>query len=106
MALGPVVFAQSNRAKRISISVRPFSPIRLAFPRRISIKKAKKFLHENLDWAGKSLKKAREAEERHKTALKSRIGGQTWLYIQPSLHQEPEDEMGQLLGPEQYQLEY
>jgi len=72
MALGPVVFAQSNRAKRISISVRPFRPIRVAFPRRISIKKAKKFLHANLDWAGKSLKKAREAEERHKTALKSR----------------------------------
>ncbi len=67
--LGPVVFAQSKRAKRISISIRPFGPVRVAFPPRISLNTAQMYLHENLAWARKNLDYVRKIEQEHESTL-------------------------------------
>lgn len=64
--LDTVVFSQTKRAKRISISVAPFRPVRVAFPRRVSFKKAHKYLLENMGWAAKTLNDARRIEEEHR----------------------------------------
>ena len=69
--LGDVVFSQSQRARRISISIRPFKPIRVAFPLRTSFKKARKCLLDNMAWAKKSLAHIRKVEREHKAAAGS-----------------------------------
>jgi len=71
-SLGPVVFSQSKRAKRMSILIRPFKPVRVAFPQRTSLRKAKKYLHKNLSWAEKSLDYVRKIEKEHKTTLNNK----------------------------------
>jgi predicted metal-dependent hydrolase len=71
-SLGPVVFSQSKRAKRISILIRPFKPVRIAFPQRISIRKAKKYLNKNLSWAKENLEYVRKIEKEHKTTLNNK----------------------------------
>ena len=43
--IGPVLFERSNRAKHINISVNAPAKVRVAVPRGISFKKAKKFTH-------------------------------------------------------------
>lgn len=65
--LETVVFSQTKRAKRISISIAPFKPVRVAFPLRVSFKKAHKYLIENIDWAKKNLAYVRKAEQEHRT---------------------------------------
>jgi len=65
--LETVVFSQTKRAKRISISIAPFKPVRVAFPRRVSFKKAHKYLIENIDWAKKNLDYVKKAEQEHRT---------------------------------------
>jgi hypothetical protein len=70
--LGPVVFSQSKRAKRISISIRPFKPVRVAFPHGIARKKAEEFLNRNLSWAGRSLDYVRRIEKEHETTLNNK----------------------------------
>jgi len=71
-SLGPVVFSQSKRAKRMSILIRPFKPVRVAFPQRTSLRKAKKYLHKNLSWAKKSLDYVRKIEKEHETTLNNK----------------------------------
>lgn len=71
-SLGPVVFSRSKRAKRMSILIRPFKPVRVAFPQRTSLRKAKKYLHKNLSWAEKSLDYVRKIEKEHKTTLNNK----------------------------------
>jgi len=67
--LGPVVFSRSKRAKRLSISIRAFKPVRVAFPQRTSLTKARKYLLKNLSWAKKSLDYVRKIEKEHETTL-------------------------------------
>ncbi len=68
-SLGSVVFAQSKRAKRVSITVKPFKPIRVAFPRRTSFKKAREYLLSKLDWTQKSLEYVKKVEQQHESTL-------------------------------------
>ena len=67
--LDTVVFSQTKRAKRISISVAPFKPVRVAFPRRVSFKKAHKYLLENIGWVQKTLNDVRKVEQEHRTTV-------------------------------------
>jgi len=53
----------------MSISIRPFKPVRVAFPQRIPLKKAKKYLLKNLTWAKKSLDYIRKIEKEHQTTV-------------------------------------
>jgi len=68
--LGPVTFAQSKRCKRISISVRAFRGIRVARPMRVSLKKAKVFLHKNIDWVRTNLQYIKKLEAEHKQTIR------------------------------------
>ncbi|MBN1806958.1 MAG: M48 family metallopeptidase [Sedimentisphaerales bacterium] len=70
--LGSVVFSQSKRAKRMSILIRPFKPVRVAFPQRASLGKAKKYLRKNLGWAKESLDYVRKIEKEHEATLNSK----------------------------------
>ncbi len=53
--LGPVLFQESERAKRLSITIKPDRSIRVAVPRRTSFKRARYFLLTKLPWAKKHL---------------------------------------------------
>ncbi len=64
---GGVLFARSKRAKRLSITVKPFKPIRVAVPRMVSIKKAKRYLILNLEWVKKSVARIKKIENEHRT---------------------------------------
>ena len=67
--LGPVVFSQSKRAKRLSISIKLFKPVRVAFPTKTSLRKARKYLLKNLVWARQSLDYVRKIEKEHETTI-------------------------------------
>jgi len=51
--IGTVLFERSKKAKRIIISVKSPSSIRVAVPKFISFRKAKSLLHQKLDWIKK-----------------------------------------------------
>ena len=68
-SLGPVVFAKSKRATRLSITVRPFGGIRVAVPCRVSFKKAEKYFQTNIAWAKKNLDYIRNVEQQHLTTI-------------------------------------
>ena len=82
---GPVLFERSRRAKRISITVRPFTGVRVAVPNRVSFRKAKAFAKSKADWIKKHLSEIKKLErespiniappdkERAKAALTGRI---------------------------------
>jgi predicted metal-dependent hydrolase len=53
--LGPVLFQRSRKAKRISISIKPFSGLRVALPHGTSLKQAEKFVHAKLHWIDRHL---------------------------------------------------
>ncbi|MBN1816310.1 MAG: M48 family metallopeptidase [Sedimentisphaerales bacterium] len=63
--VGAVIFAPSRRAKRLSISIRPFRPVRVAFPPRISFRKATEYLQKHIVWVQKNLAYARQVEAEH-----------------------------------------
>ncbi len=58
-----VVFVKSPRARRLSITIKPFKPVRVTFPFRISLKKAREFLEAKLEWVKKTVNKMNEIEQ-------------------------------------------
>ena len=58
----PVVFVKSARARRLVVSIKPFKPIRVSFPARVSQKKAQEFLQSNMEWVKKAIAKIKEIE--------------------------------------------
>jgi hypothetical protein len=51
--IGAVLFEKSKRAKRVIISIKSSTNIRVAVPRFITIRKAESFVHNKLDWIKK-----------------------------------------------------
>jgi len=62
--VGLVLFERSKRAKRISISVKPFQGVRIAVPRRSSFRKAKEFALTKTAWINKHLDKTKQYERK------------------------------------------
>jgi predicted metal-dependent hydrolase len=60
---GDVIFATSKRARRITISVRAFQPVRVSYPTRVSMKRAREYFEDNIGWVVKSRLKAHRREE-------------------------------------------
>ena len=56
----------------MSISIRPFKPVRVAFPQRTSLKKARQYLLKNLGWAKKNLDYVRKIEKEHEATLNNK----------------------------------
>ena len=64
--IGEILFERSTRAKRVTISVRPFKGIRVAVPHRISFEEAMKFVDSKRGWVKTNLEKMRQMEKDHK----------------------------------------
>ena len=63
--IGRVLFEPSRRAKRLILSVKPFSDIRVAVPPKTSFKAAKEFVTSKIPWVQKHLDKMRRLEDDH-----------------------------------------
>lgn len=82
---GPVLFERSRRAKRLSLSVRPFTGVRVAVPYRVSFSQAETFARDKAGWIKKHLSEIHQFEreyppdavpidkERAKAALTDRL---------------------------------
>jgi len=55
--VGDVLLERSNRAKHMSLSIRPFRGARVAVPRSVSFAAAEKFAHSKTSWIKKHLDK-------------------------------------------------
>ena len=60
--LGAVTIRKSIRARKISISVRPFEGIRVTIPVYVSFGRAEKFIEEKENWLRRTLERMRDAE--------------------------------------------
>ena len=58
-----VVFVKSHRARRLSITVKPFKPVRVTFPARVLLKKAQEFLESKLEWVKKAVNSIKKIEQ-------------------------------------------
>jgi len=66
-SVGRILFERSNRAKHISISVKPFKGARVAVPYGVSFDKAKQFAQSKSNWIKKHLDKMEQVEKEHET---------------------------------------
>ena len=66
--LPPITFIKSPRAKRLSINIEPFKPVRVTIPKRTSYKTAKKFLKSNLEWVKKTIANTKKFEQEQEIA--------------------------------------
>lgn len=64
-----VAFSQSRRARRLSITVRPFKGIRVAYPTTQTIQQAQNYLYKNLDWARKHIASMKVVEQEHQSTI-------------------------------------
>jgi len=62
--VGDVTVKSSNRARRLSIVLKPFEGIKLTVPRGVPEKEALKFLQDRYDWIERNAKKIRAIEEK------------------------------------------
>jgi predicted metal-dependent hydrolase len=67
---GEVRFERSRRARRVSISVRPFQGVRVAVPYGISLKRAMEFVEVKTDWIKRNLEKMQRYEQRYQEDLR------------------------------------
>ncbi len=65
--VGPVLFERSQRAKHVSISVKPFTGVRVAVPDGLSFKKAEEFVRVKKDWILRHLNKMKQYEKANNT---------------------------------------
>ncbi|MFC1938894.1 M48 family metallopeptidase [Chloroflexota bacterium] len=63
--VGLVLFERSKRAKRISISVKPFRGVRVAVPYRSSFRKAEEFVNTRKAWINRHLEKIKRYERKY-----------------------------------------
>ena len=69
--LGPIIFVSSSRAQRINISVKAAGGIRVAIPKRASLKDAQQFVLSKQAWIEKQLIRLKKVQdEAHKFSEK------------------------------------
>ena len=68
VGVGPVLFERSKRAKRINISVKPFTGVRVAIPDGLSFRKAEAFVYTKADWIQRHLDRMKQYEEHDEAA--------------------------------------
>lgn len=65
--VGPVLFERSKKAKRVNISVNPFTGIRVAVPHGLSFQRAEEFVYTQTGWIQKHVGRMREYQEKNRT---------------------------------------
>jgi len=63
--VGSVLFERSKRAKRVSISIKPFKGVRVAVPYRLSFNKAMEFVNTKTGWIKTHLEKMKQYEREY-----------------------------------------
>lgn len=71
-SIGTVLMERSRRARRISVSIRPFKGVRVAVPLGVSFDKAQVFVQSQAGWIKKHLGKMELLEQRAKGLSVSR----------------------------------
>ena len=66
-SVGTVLIERSRRAKRISVSIRPFKGVRVAVPYGVSFETAQTFAQSKTGWIKKHLGKMERLEQRANT---------------------------------------
>jgi predicted metal-dependent hydrolase len=66
-SVGNVLFERSRRAKRLSVSIRPFKGVRVAVPRGVSFETAHSFARSKAGWIKKHLDQMAGLEKQAKT---------------------------------------
>jgi len=57
-----ITYVKSVRARRLSITIGPFKPVRVTFPVRVSLRRAQEFLESKLEWVKKTVNQMKEIE--------------------------------------------
>jgi predicted metal-dependent hydrolase len=70
-SVGTVLIERSPRAKRISVSIRPFKGVRVAVPYGVSFETARSFAQSKVGWIKKHLNKMERLEQRAKALAAS-----------------------------------
>jgi predicted metal-dependent hydrolase len=65
--IGEIKMIRSNRAKRLAISLRPFSGVKVNVPYNTSFENAEKFVFEKRSWIKKNLDKIQSIEDHYPT---------------------------------------
>lgn len=68
--LGEVSFVKSRRARRLTLSVKPWRGVRITLPWYSAYHEAEVFMFKNIDWLNKKLAQMRLYEESHTAPLK------------------------------------
>lgn len=63
--IGVILLERSDRARHVSISVRPFKGVRVAVPRGVSFKAAESFARLKKDWIARQIRQADRLEAEH-----------------------------------------
>ncbi len=71
--IGPVLFERSTRARHLGISVKPFSGVRVAVPRRVSFRAAEEFVAHKIEWIKKHQKRMSRLELEHVEFQRNRV---------------------------------
>ena len=61
--LGPITFVSSSRARRINVSVNAAGGVRVAVPKRASLKDAQRFVLSKQDWIEKQLIRLKKVQD-------------------------------------------
>ena len=64
---GQVLFERSKKAKRVNISIKPFTGVRVAVPDGLSFQKAEEFVYTKTHWIQRHLVRMKQYEEKNKT---------------------------------------
>ena len=65
--VGLVLFERSKKAKRVNISVKPFTGVRVAVPDGLSFQKAEEFVYTKIGWIQRHLVRMKQYEEKNET---------------------------------------
>jgi len=69
--VGPILFERSIRAKRVIISVKPSTGVRVAIPNRVSFKSALEFVNLKKPWIQKHLVRIKQMENQRQVVSSS-----------------------------------
>jgi len=69
--VGPVLFERSKRARRLSVSVKRLTGVRVAIPYGVSFKKAEEFVRARTDWINKHLDRIEQFEREYATVTQN-----------------------------------
>ena len=69
--IGPILFEESKRARKLNISIKPHKPVRVAVPSRVSFNKAKELVKSKISWIRKHSSRMKVLEKRYEEKSKT-----------------------------------